>query len=128
MTRRIFNYGRIAALLLFGSCFGLGIGAAPAAAGGWGCGYGGGCYAPAPVIVQPSCSCCGCGGGGYGYGYGGYGGYGGYAAMAMAMLPPTRHMLPSMMRSWLHPGTTDRIADVMAGAGADTALSAGCVT
>src|SRR6202043_1553344 len=72
MTRRIFNYGRIAALLLFGSCFGLGMGAAPAAAGGWGCGYGGGCYAPAPVIVQPSCSCCGCGGGGYGYGYGGY--------------------------------------------------------
>jgi hypothetical protein len=75
---RIFNYGRIAALLLFGSCFGLGIGAEPAAAGG--CGYG--CYAPAPVIVQPSCSCCGCGG--YGYGYGGYGGsaaYGyGYAA------------------------------------------------
>ena len=31
MTRRIFNYGRIAALLLFGSCFGLGIGAEPAA-------------------------------------------------------------------------------------------------
>jgi hypothetical protein len=67
MTRRMFNYGRIAALLLFGSCFGLGIGAEPVAAGG--CGYG--CYAPAPVIVQPSC--CGCGG--YGYGYGGYGGY-----------------------------------------------------
>jgi len=57
MNLRMLNFSRVAALLLFGLCFGVGLGAAPAAA----CGYG--CYAPRPVVVVPyyyqSCSCCG---------------------------------------------------------------------
>jgi hypothetical protein len=61
MNLRMLNFSRVAALSLFGLCFGVGLGAAPAAA----CGYG--CYAPRPVVVVPyyyqSCSCCGCGGG-----------------------------------------------------------------
>jgi hypothetical protein len=67
MNLRMLNFSRVAALLLFGLCFGVGLGAAPAAA----CGYG--CYAPVRVVVQPyyyqSCSCCGCGASSYGYGY-----------------------------------------------------------
>jgi hypothetical protein len=61
MNLRMLNFSRVAALSLFGLCFGVGLGATPAAA----CGYG--CYAPRPVVVVPyyyqSCSCCGCGGG-----------------------------------------------------------------
>jgi hypothetical protein len=60
MNLRVLKSCRVAAVLLLGTCFGVGLSAAPAAA----CGYG--CYAPRPVVVQPyyyqSCSCCGCGG------------------------------------------------------------------
>jgi hypothetical protein len=65
MTLRVLSFGRIAALLLFGLCFGVAFSATPAAAGGCGYGCGGYGYVAAPVVVQPyyyqSCSCCGCG-------------------------------------------------------------------
>jgi len=77
MTMRLFSFGRTAAVLLFGLCFGASFNAAPAAAQCGGCGgygYSYGYYAPAPVVVQPSCGCCSCGGYGYGgYAYGAYG-------------------------------------------------------